>query len=384
MCRFTLFVGLSFVFLLSACQMSGAGGNLVNTLEPLPSPTSISASAVPESPVPLTKTAQSTILYVVGNTFVKQEGNGSPQILAEFPVANQVEAAALTNQNLFVLNEQGITQVRLADRSHERLMNFDKPAIAGQLILFDHGSKIVYSAVIEDLNTPSSFATIVGAIELERKTELFRSYQTRWVGLLGMTKDENSLVLRPFGQDPEFDRIWVLDMSKSDEVKEVFIQGMGVLVASLSPNAQFLATMGQIPSAENPTDLEAVLSLYDLSSLDIPTHRNFTFPHSPSHFKEVLWADDSQNLYFLLLPGRSWEEPSTTYGLWSFDVSTEEMSQIASISEVDFTLSKISSDEKWILLMHLHKDGAMLLNISTRESQSFEIPQGASIVEILP
>lgn len=375
---------MSFVFLLTACQASSAGGNPVNTIEPLPIPTSIGATAVPESPVPLTKTAQFTILYVVGNRFVKQAGNGSPQILAEFPVANEVEAAVLTDKNLFVLDEQEITQVNLADRSHERLINFDKPAIAGQLILFDHGSKIVYSAVIEDLNTPSSFATIVGAIDLERKTELFRSYHPRWVGLLGLTKDENSLVLRPFGQDPEFDRIWLLDMSKRDEVKEVFLQGIGVLVASLSPNAQFLATMGQIPSAGDPTDLEAVLSLYDLSSLDLPTHRDIALPKSPSHFKEVLWSSGSQRVYFLLLPGKSWEEPSTTYGLWSFDVSTEETSQVASISDVDSTLSRIGSNGEWILLTHLSRDGAMLVHIPTGENQSVEIPQGAWIVEILP
>ncbi len=381
--RFTIFVGLSLVFLLlSACQASGVESSLVKATETLPSPTSTDITEVPKSPIPLTKTTLPAILYVVENTLVKQVGNGSPEILAEFPVANQVVAAALSNQHLFVLDEQGITQVNLADGSYERLMNFEKPAKAGQLILFDHGSKIVYSAVIEDLTTPSSFATIVGAIELERKTELFRAYHPRWVGLLGLTSDENSFVLRPFGQDPEFDQIWLLDMSKSDEVKEVSLQGIGVLVASLSPSAQFLATIGQIPSTGDPTDLEAVLSVYDLSSLDLPTHRDFALPHSPSHFKEVLWSGDSQRVYFLLLPGKSWEEPSTTYGLWSFDISTGGMSQVAAIPDVDFALSRISSDGKWILLTHLSKDGALLVHIPTVESQPIDIPMGALILEI--
>jgi len=355
-------------------------------MEPLPFPTSLGAASteVPESPIPFTKTTSPTILYVVGNTLVKQAGNGSPEIIAEFPVSNHVEAAVLTDKYLFALDEQGITQVNLADGLYERLMKFDSPVLAGQLVAFNNGSKIIYSTVIEDLNTPSSFATIVGAIDLERKTELFRSYHPRWVGLLGLTKDENSLVLRPFGQDPEFDRIWLLDISKRDEIKEAFLQGIGVLVASLSPNAQFLATMGQIPSAGDRTDLKAVLSRYELSSLDLPTHRDIALPKSPSYFKEVLWSSDSQEVYFLLLPGKSWEEPSTTYGLWSLDVITDEMSQVASISDVDFALSRISSHGEWILLTRQSNDGALLVHIPTGEIQSFEIPQGALIVEISP
>ncbi len=383
--RFTIFVGLSLVFLLlSACQASGVEGSPVKATETLPSPTSTDITEVPKSPIPLTKTTLPAILYVVENTLVKQAGNGSPEILADFPVANQVAAAALSNQHLFVLDEQGITQVNLADGSYERLMNFDKPAKAGQLIIFDQGSKIVYSTVIEDLTTPSSFATVVGAIELEHKTELFRSYLTTRVGLLGLTKDENDLLLRPFGQDPEFDRILLLDLSKSDEAKEVPLQGVAVSIASLSPNTQFLATMAQIPGTGDPTDLEAVLSLYDLSSLDLPTHRDIALPNSPSYFREVLWSSDSQKAYFLLLPGKSWEEPSTSYGLWSLDASTEEMSQVASISDVDFALSRISSDGEWILLTRLSKDGATLVHLSTGESQSFDIPQGALTVEMLP
>ena len=167
--------------MLSACQTSDSEGQATNTIEALPSqtristaellasPTSIPATAVLESSASQTQNAQITILYVVENTAVKQVGNGSPEIIAEFSVANHVEAAALTDQNLFVLDDQGITQVNLADGWYERLMNFDKPALAGQLLIFDQGSKMIYSTVIEDLSTPSSFATIVGAMDLEHK-----------------------------------------------------------------------------------------------------------------------------------------------------------------------------------------------------------------------
>lgn len=389
MSRFAIFVVLSFVFLLSACRAGGVEDSSVSTMEPVSSPTSIGATEILETPVPLTKTAQPTVLYVVGNTLVKQTGNRSPEIMAEFPVAGQVKAAILNNQDLFVLDEQGITQVDLVDRSYERLMNFDNLAIAGQLILSDHDSKIVYSAVIEDLNTPSSFATIIGAIEIERKTELFRSYQATWVKLLGLTKDETSLILLPVGQDPEFDRIWLLDMSKSEVVKEVFLQGIGALVASLSPNAQFLVTMGQIFATEAqpgqpPPELGEVFSLYDLSSLDIPTHRDFTLPHSPSHFDTALWSSDSRRVYFFLLPGKSWEDPSASYGLWSFDVSTNEFSQVASISDVDLVLRGISSNGEWIWLEYWSMDRTLLVHIPSGESQPFDIPIGALIIEIAP
>lgn len=389
MSRFAIFVALSFVFLLGACQSSGVEGGPVITIEPAPSPTSIGATAVLETPVSLTKTTQPTVLYVVGNTFVKQTGNRTSEIMAEFPVADQVKAATLNNQDLFVLDEQGITQVDLVDRSYERLTNFENLAIAGQLILFDHDTKIVYSAVIEDLNTPSSFATIIGVIEIERKTELFRSYQARWVKLLGLTRDETSLILLPFGQAPSVDRLWLLNMSKSETVKEVFLQGIDALVASLSPDTQFLATMGQIfateaQSGQPPPEPVEVFSLYDLSSLDLPTHRDFTLPNSPSHFDTALWSGDSRRVYFFLLPGKSWEDPSASFGLWSFDVSTDEFSQVASISDVDLVLQGISSNGEWIWLEYWSMDRMLLVHISSGESRSFDIPVGALIVEISP
>jgi hypothetical protein len=379
-------LGLFLVLLLGSCQASGIVASSIQASDTEPPP--LGPSSVPTGTATAFEShealARPAFLYLLGHALLKQVGNGKPELIAEVPTVASVHAAVVADKKLFILDEQGIIRVNLTDGKYERLVNFDMPALAGQLIASDRGSKIIYSAVIEDLSTQSSFATIIGAIEPEHKTEFFRSYQATWVNLLGLTEDKNGLVLQPVGQDPEFDRIWLLDMSKSDEVKEVFLQGIGTLVASLSPDAQFLATMGQIPGTGVPTDLEAVLSLYNLSSLDRPTHRDSALPKSPSHFKEVVWSGDSQKIYFLLLPGKSWEEPSTTYGLWSFDVSTDEMSPVASISEVDFVLSRISSDGNWILLTHLSSDGALLVHIPTGKSQPFNIQRGVLMVEMSP
>jgi len=388
--RFTIYVGLSLVFLLSACQANGVAGSSVQTLETLPSPTSArtDTTEVLGSPVP-TETAWPTFLYVIGNTFVKQVGNGNPEMIAEVPVAASVHTAVLTNNELFILDEQGIMQVNLADETYARLVTFDVPALAGQLTSFDKGSTIIYSAIIEDLSTQSSFATVIGEIEPKRKTEMFKSYQTTWVDLIGLTKDGKGLFLRPVGQDPEFDRIWLLDISKNDAVEDVYIQGIGTLVTSLSPNAQFLVTMGQIPITEEqpeqpPPEMEAVLSLYDLSSSDLPTHRDFALPNSPSHFREVLWSGNSQRVYFLLLSGKYWEEPTTSYGIWSFDIKTAEMSQIVPVSDVDLALSRISPDGEWILLAHQSKGGVLSVHIPTGKSQFIDIPKEALIVAMWP
>lgn len=386
MSRF-MYLVLGLLFGITACQggISRSGATYAVQSNVPSSTLTIERTRVPETPsFPPQKAMKPIFTYVEGNMLVKQISTGESATIARLP-CDRVYATVSINNSLFVLDERGIVNVNVATSSYEDLITFDIPILSGQLFLYDNGTKIAYAVVFQDINTQSSFATIVGGVDLIQETEIFESYYPNRLNLLGVTGNGKSIVLQPLGQDPEFDAIWLLDISQTNLLHKIPLQQIGVGNAWLSPNGEFLVILGQSfteqETGQSSPDLETVFSLYSLSSLDMLARHDFALPNAPSHIREVLWSANSEKAYFLLLAGNIWDEPSRSYGLWSLNTQTNEMSLVASLSDIDLMLSKVYGE--YLLLAHQSKDEVVLVHVPTSETWLFYIPKGALIVDMV-
>ena len=186
---------------------------------------------------------------------------------------------------------------------------------------------------------------------------------------LGLSADGTKLYLMPRGGDPEFSEIWVLTLNNG-EVKPFSI-GIGTL-AALSPNSRYLA-IASTHFVELELPLEYKLTLFDLASPQTSGHI-LTLPNSPSHSRGLIWSPDSQKLYFLLRPRAPYEDPTTSYGLWRFEVGSETFSRVANLDNSNLHFTSLSPDGEWALLIPETEPFIMLVRTNTGEVNTIEVP----------
>lgn len=104
---------------------------------------------------------------------------------------------------------------------------------------------------------------------------------------LGLSADGNSLYLLPWGQDPAFGHVLVVDLAEGQIEAELPVAGE--IFAALSPDGRALVTTARRRRGET---LETVLNFYELTSAT-PTLRALYLPRKPSHAWGLLWAPDS-------------------------------------------------------------------------------------------
>lgn len=339
--------------------------SLAATATPQPTSTETAITHSPTSETPTAaQTKQVSVYYISDNQLYLQQPGGQPEALLVLPDLGQVKDALKVEESIFVIQERGLQKVSLADRSVDLVEQFPNVTINGRLLADINQEMLIYAidqkVKLYHLRRQTTSEVLSQSEELS---------QPSFSVPLGLSADGTKLYLMPRGGDPEFPEVWVLTLNNG-EVKPFSI-GIGT-VAALSPNSQYLA-IASTHFVELEQPLEYKLTLFDLASPQTSGHI-LTLPNSPSHSRGLIWSPDSQTLYFLLRPGAPYENPTTSYGLWHFEVGSETFFQVATIENPTMHLVSLSPDGEWALLAPEREPFIMLVGTKTGEVNTIEVP----------
>lgn len=309
-------------------------------------------------------------VFLEGDILMKQIGSNTPQQIVALPDLGPIKDAILKGGTLILLREQGIQSILLSETTIDTLIRFDMPILEGGLINSANDRRLFY------FGTDSEQKTNIGYFELDKDIGKPAFSFPQNLQVLGLTEDGQGLYCLPVGQDPEFNKVLLIDISKDEISRELPVRG--VSFAALAPDARSLSTFAQVPGQNG--QLDSVINLYDLPSLPLTPPRVFNLPKTPSFvgFGGLRWSPNSQDLYFMLIEN-IYEAPSTiSYGLWRLNVQNGKMDQITPISDPTFHIEKVSPDGTWILLSHETINESIIVNSTSGKIQSLTVPDGAT------
>jgi hypothetical protein len=382
MVKYTFSFWFFLCILLSACMPQGIGTETIRTEEerspstPPEEKTSVELGTLtPTGTTPMSSTARKIIspvfVFLEGDTLMEQVGSNAPKHIIDLPELGPIKDAALVGEALYLLREQSIQRIYLSEGKSDILLPFETPMLAGVLIFVAGYSRIIY------YGTDNWQESLVGYYDLDQDIVYPAFSFPQNLHPLGLTDDGQGLYCLPVGQDPEFNKVLLIDLKQGSIARELPVRGVSFAV--LASDARQLATFFQRPDTSG--QLESVIHLYDLPSLPLTPPRVFTLPNAPSYvgFGGLHWSPDSQSLHFMLVEN-IYEAPDTTsYGLWRLDVESGATNQVAPISDPIFHTVSISPDGEWIVLMHEMNDEAILVHLQTAEVQSFSVPVNAIV-----
>lgn len=313
------------------------------------------------------ETSPPALIYVVENQVVEQIPGQDPRSVAELPKEGPTHAALQSGNSLLILREGGLQRVGLADGSSEMVSGFDSPVRFGDLILASDEGQVLYSAVVDDPAADFGWRTTVGIYSLDDGSTRQVLSSPQNLRVLGLTPDGLGLYLLPVGQDPDFGSLLLVELKDGEAIEELLVYGS--LFAALSPDGQFVATLGP----------ESTLNLYDLTASP-PAPLTYALPEAPSYIAGISWSPDSRSLYFLLNPGSPWDTPEKSHGLWRLDIASGDISQVAPVEEAPMHIRTLSPVGGWLLLEHESQLDAVWINLSSGESLPFNRPGVAAMV----
>ncbi|MFH1906411.1 MAG: hypothetical protein ABIL11_03355 [Chloroflexota bacterium] len=333
--------------------------------------------AMPETPN-IGVQEQPEVYYIHEDELIRQQLGQKPEALLTLPDMGEVRDALKIEETIFILRERGLQKVSVADKSIDLVAQFPEAISRGLLSAAANHEMLIYS--VDER---------VEIYHLGRQTtsEVFSEPGFGFFAPLGLSTDGEVLYLVPVSGDPEFPNICLVNLPNG----EVTVISIGIgLGAALSPNSRYLATTAirTHPTPSFVGELQYGINLFDLLSepppeyewdqfevlFEPPTGAILTLPHSPSHPVGLEWSFDSQWVYFLLRPGKPWEEPTTSYGLWRLDVELETFSQVAEIDNPAMRLVGITPDGEWVLLRPEVEGSIDLVHIPTGKSETMLLP----------
>lgn len=307
------------------------------------------------------------LLYIHEDTLFQQAPSGTLERLTDLPRMGKVLAATVSDDTVLVLREEGLQRVELTTGVADMVVRFDVPARSGLIMPMADGSRVLYSVMVRDADAHFSVGTRIGLYQAgKEEAALYFAYDAQ---ALGVTTDGRGLYVLPRGQDSSFGRLLVVSLGTGETESEQAVEGL--TPAALSPDSRYLA-MTTIRHA-TPDEREDVLAVYDLASQPL-TPREVAYPHTPSHTRWLVWSPDSRFLYFVLWSGRSWDDPTESYGLWRFDVKSGQLSQEAVVSEPQMWPRLVSPEGQWLLLQHESKGLAIIVHLPTGATESLTLP----------
>jgi hypothetical protein len=324
-----------------------------------PTPTSTPApTTTPEEYVPMLAFASDVPLpdlyYILDNVLYEESGAPTDQEIASLADEGQLLAAYRTGDLLLVMREKGIQRLRLTDGRSELLYRFDQPAFFGDLAISGDGKKIYFDTVVDDPGAEFGMGSIVGVYDLalDTVTQLITIPENS--SLLGPGTNGLALYLLYHGQDTSLTKVFVVDIQKGVVAREIEIQGDSF--ACLAPDGKTLAVLDLIMPADpsDPTQqVKSLLNVYDLGSLPGAAPQEFNLLDTPLHLNgNLLWSPDSQTIYFMLVSGNFWEDPTgfLPFGMWRLDIGTGATNEFSSMNIATFYLERITADGAWLLL----------------------------------
>ncbi len=324
-----------------------------------------------------------TFFYIKNtNLFVRQKLDGPPlhQIaLSKVDMGTILDAMQIDNHHFLILYEQGLVRFGL-DNSEEIIAQFDTSTISGELVTTTKG--ILYSITVSDSSAPFSRSTQVGLYIPNDNSIQTILYSKQNLHILGLTADQHNMYLLPWGQDPSFGHIQVVDMDNEGVLVDELSVG-GNVFATLSPNSLYISTTDhRFVSIDDP--LENVLNLYELAS-ETPKLNVIELPKSPSHAWSPIWAPDSQSLYFLIRSKDIYDNYQILYGLFRLDVNSKKPLLVTKIGPTALKIVSITRNGEWLLLKSTEQSLiatiAKFVHLSSGVTKSYSLSTGITIIK---
>ncbi|MCZ7573317.1 MAG: hypothetical protein M5U01_32600 [Ardenticatenaceae bacterium] len=312
--------------------------------------------------------------YLHAGTLIEQTPERAPQALATVPDPDAVLDATQVNHFVVLLRRQALDRLDVRDGSSAPVARFDSPARFGALLKTPTGDPILYWVTFDDPGAPFGLGTLVGSYQVARQIARPIIIVHRSAQPLGLSADGKSLHLLPWGQDPAFGHVLVVDLARGQIEAELPVAGE--IFAALSPDGRALVTTARRRRGET---LETVLNFYELTSAT-PALQVLDPPRKPSHAWGLLWAPDSRGVYFLLRPGDLYDEPVTADGLRRLDGHSKAMAPVAAIGQAASRPLAISADGQWLLLRPDRGDVATLVHLPTGAVEVVPLPATAVFV----
>jgi hypothetical protein len=319
-------------------------------------PTQIQASIIPR------------FVYLEDGTLMIQENDSSPEKIESINDLGQIIDAVFIDENLFLLREQGLELIQTTEGKSDILMHFDMPIIQGNFFPDSSRHRVFYS-------TKNDLESIIGYYALDEDTIHTILTFPQSLYIVGLTEDGQGLYGVPFGQDPDFNKVLLIDVGKGQISEELPVHGTSY--AALAPDARRFTTFALVDEPSGQVD--GIINLYDLPSLPLTPPQVFLLPKTPGYvgFGGMRWSPNSHNLYFMFIEN-IYDAPATTsYGLWRLDTSSGKMEEVSPITDPIFHTISVSPDGMWILLSHERKNVSIMVNADTGVIQSITVPVGA-------
>lgn len=336
------------------------------TLPPNPTPTVLQPSGI-ISPV---------FIFLKNDTLMMQVGAISSESVDILADLGEIKDALIADETVYLICENGIQQINLTDGSNDILLHFNAFIESGKMFWDANHSRIFYNGINYDIRD-----SLIGYIDLERDTvnPVF-SYTNPLVALfiIGLTEDGQGLYCLPHGQDPDFDKMLLVNINQGAISRELPVRGYNYAV--LSPDSRHLATSAQVIDASG--QLENMINIYDLPSLPLTSPKIFKLPIPASMIGNngFYWSPDGKGLYFMLVENK--EDPSTSIsdGMWVLDVEIGSMHKVVDIPDPNLQMSGVSPDGTLLLVRSATNDEAFLVDSQTGEIDSFYVPLDAILV----
>jgi len=342
----------------------------------LPTPSYLAETEFTQTPKPTTTQLQLSgvtspvFVFLKEDTLVMQVSENSPKPVGILTDLGEIKDALLAKDTLYLIRENGIQRIDLPNGSSDIVLRFDASISSGKWLWDFNHSRIFYNGI-----TSTARDSLIGFYDLDGNfIHPVLSYKDPLVTLqlIGVTEDGKGLYCLPHGQDPDFDKLLLLNIDQGTISRELSVRGY--MYAALAPDSRYLATSAQIIDASD--QLTNMIHIYDLPSLPLTSPKIFKLPIQTSIIGNngFYWSPDGKRLYFMLIENT--DDPSTSIsdGLWVLDVETGSTHKVVDIPDLSMYTSGINPDGLWILARSTTKDETFLVNTQTEEVRSFSIP----------
>jgi hypothetical protein len=317
-------------------------------------------------------------LFFVADGKLYQQVNDTSEMIADLMSIGEVYSAVRIGDNLFILSGTGLHMVDINTKSVAKTsVIFEEDSSFGSLLRTPDPNVLIYSnAAGPACNLPNRMGMVTGLYRIkEDAARVIFTTEDQTAKILGMTADQKRLYGYPESCDPAFERFWMISTADGN-IEQEFLTWKDVgqeeyawWYASLSPNAQYIAFMSYRIVEQNGSSFTDAyrLSLYNLNDQSI---KRYEFPNPPSSASgNLLWSPDNRKVYFPLNVG-SPTVADENYGLWSFDVSTGEFSQITKQFEQLPIPVSITLDGQWLLFQAEQTAGY----VNLRTGEQIKVP----------
>jgi hypothetical protein len=313
------------------------------------------------------------IYYFTGNTLFKKGDQQAPAMLKVFPDLGKVYDCLLVQGEIVFLDNKALQIFDLSSGKVAVISQFNPELFLYGYLLYDPaGNQLVYWIIVNDPQGDLTRGTILGFYNLSQQSTRELPQFHYELTVLGFDADHHTLYIHGVGDAADFRGIDEMDPQDGHTVGQIEVEGTGD--ATLSPDKRWLVT-GWTTDSPDLTQRWWQLHVYDLSSTK-PAFRTLSLPNTPSHITMHFWSEDSQRLYFFLVKGDVGDVGDATgsYGFWSLDVSSGEMSQVAKIE--DYSYGGFDLGGPWILLTYSAQNNPpILVNRYTGQHAYLDLPE---------